>query len=335
MTHIAIIGTGLSALTAAYHLQDKARITFFEKSRGLGGRLATRYAGPFTFDHGAQFFTAQTEDFRNFIKPLLTHGVIKRWDGPFAEFDGSIVTNRRQWSDEPSHYVGVPSMNIIGKYITNNWLKEPAIHLNTRVTMIRQQANNWYVFDDTGQKRGPFDWVISTAPAAQTAALLPPTFCHHKKVAQTQMAGCFSLMLGFHQPLHLTFNAALVKNQDISWISVNSSKPDRNYGFTLLVNSTNKWAEKHINDPKEQVINHLCASVQQVINQDVHEADHKDVHAWNYANIEKQPGPYTPLIDEKNKLAACGDWCIQGRAESAFTSGFNLAIHLLAHLDTK
>ena len=47
---IAIIGSGISGLAAARTLNKIADITIFEKSRGIGGRIATRRAKPFTSD---------------------------------------------------------------------------------------------------------------------------------------------------------------------------------------------------------------------------------------------------------------------------------------------
>ena len=44
MTKIAIIGAGLAGLTLARALPAHAEVTLFEKSRGIGGRMATRYA---------------------------------------------------------------------------------------------------------------------------------------------------------------------------------------------------------------------------------------------------------------------------------------------------
>ena len=70
MNKIAIIGTGISGLTCAHYLKELADITLFEKARGVGGRISTRRADPFCFDHGAQYFTAQSKEFKTFIKPL-------------------------------------------------------------------------------------------------------------------------------------------------------------------------------------------------------------------------------------------------------------------------
>ena len=48
-------------------------------------------------------------------------------------------------------------------------------------------------------------------------------------------------------------------------------------------------------------------------------------------NSQKRNGA-TYFIDHSNKLGVCGDWLIQGRAEAAFTSGFNVAQDVLGKL---
>lgn len=62
--NIAIIGAGIAGLSLANMLNDVVNIEVFEKSRGYGGRVATRHNEDFMFDHGAQFFTAKNEKFK-------------------------------------------------------------------------------------------------------------------------------------------------------------------------------------------------------------------------------------------------------------------------------
>jgi predicted NAD/FAD-dependent oxidoreductase len=67
---IAIIGAGIAGLTLATLLnqnQPDIDVVHFEKSRGVGGRMATRYTATHSFDHGAQFFTLRTNSFRDFL----------------------------------------------------------------------------------------------------------------------------------------------------------------------------------------------------------------------------------------------------------------------------
>ena len=43
LKNIAIIGAGISGLIAARNLIQKHNVTIFDKSRGVGGRMSTRY----------------------------------------------------------------------------------------------------------------------------------------------------------------------------------------------------------------------------------------------------------------------------------------------------
>ncbi|MBY0428616.1 MAG: NAD(P)-binding protein [Alphaproteobacteria bacterium] len=83
---VAIIGAGLSGLTLAKQLSLSADIVIFEKARGVGGRMATRYAEQYFFDHGTQFFTVRTKAFKNFIEPYLQSGLVAEWKGKAITF---------------------------------------------------------------------------------------------------------------------------------------------------------------------------------------------------------------------------------------------------------
>ena len=69
---VAIIGAGISGLTAARMLTDAGiKVTVFEKSRGVGGRTANRRSEYGSFDHGAQYFTVKDREFRILIDSLI------------------------------------------------------------------------------------------------------------------------------------------------------------------------------------------------------------------------------------------------------------------------
>ena len=327
MTRIAIVGAGLSGLVVARSLQAHVDVTVFEKSRGPGGRMATRYAGEFEFDHGAQFFTARSERFRAFLQPLIDAGVVANWKARFAEYDGNCLSTLRSWDDKYPHYVGTPRMNSIGKTLSANL----DIVFEADISSISRGRDGWTVTDGSGAEAGPFDWLVMTSPAAQTAALAKgfdglSGFCGERR-----MLGCFALMLGFAKPIDLPWHAALVRNADISWLSVNSSKPARSSAFSLLVHSTNAWADAHLEEDMDFVLEHMLDEASRVTGEDLRAAAHRQAHRWRYANIDRQSGP-TFFVDDDNRLAACGDWCVRGRIEAAFTSASDLAASLIARL---
>lgn len=318
---IAIIGAGISAITIAQNLKGIANVSLFEKSQGVGGRMALRRSGPYEFDHGAQFFTAKSKHFKDFIAPLIKINVIQQWNGRFAEFKDNKILRRINWDSEYPHYVGVPGMNSIPKYLSKNLNIKSNIKVNK---IIKNTTNGWNLFDDNLNNLGEYDWVISTAPAIQSAEILPKCFKYQNVLKNKKMVGCFSLMLGFTNALPLLWDAALVSEANISWVSINSSKPGRTKPFTMLVHSTNAWAEEHLSDDYQNVISYLTKETSRIIGHDTSQADHIALHAWRYANIKKQTKSDL-LIDYDNRLAACGDWLIHGRIESAFEAGFMVA----------
>ncbi len=323
MSRVAIVGAGLAGLTVARHIGDIAKAVIFEKSRGPGGRMATRRAPPFEFDHGAQFFTAGEPAFSAVVRSWQQAGVVKTWQPRYAELDrGAVVAERAGDADHP-HFVGTPGMNAIGRHLSSGL----DVRLQTPVETINPRGSGWQLIAADGSDLGVFDWLIATAPATQAAALLPESFAHHRALSDTQMQGCFALMLGFNQPRQLPWQAALVHNSDISWVSVNSSKPDRPAPFTLVAHSTGAFADAHMDEPLEGLQQHLCAELRDLTGIDAKHADFCQLHRWRYANIAARSGS-AALIDPDRRLAACGDWCIGGRVESAYSSAVSLAEYL-------
>ena len=319
MEKLAIIGSGLSGLTLATLLKSKFEITVFDKARGVGGRLAARRTGPFTFDHGAQYFTARTEAFRDFIKPLIDLGVIKKWTARHVEVDGAQIVKRSYWESEEPRYVGVPNMNSIAKQMAQNI----NVKTNIKIDSILRK-DYWQLEDEHGGIHKDFDWVISTAPAPQTLQILPKNFVHHALIKRIEMRGCYSLMLGFSEIFPLEFEDAHVLNSDVSWIAVNSHKPQRGSLHTMVIHSSAEYAEKNMDIDRNIVINHLCQETSSIIQHDATQAIRQVLHGWRYANNAKRD-IYKPFIDHDLKIAACGDWCLGGRVEGAFTSAQNLA----------
>jgi predicted NAD/FAD-dependent oxidoreductase len=327
MKRIAIIGAGIAGLALAREIHSFARVTVFEKSRGYGGRMATRQAEPYQFDHGAQFFTAKSVQFENFLEPYIDAGHVARWDAEFVEIESDNIICRRNWIDGPPHYVCAPQMNVLAKQMA----VDLDVVLETRVTRIVAMNSRWRLYDQDQMSLGEFDWIVLAIPAKQALDLMPESFAGRRTTEEKQMLGCYSLMLGFKQALPLDWQAAFVSSADISWISNDSSKPGRPDSYSLLVHSTNRWAEQNIEADRETVAAYLQSELARVIRHDVSSADHVALHCWRYANIARQHGEDF-LIDPSQRLAAVGDWCIHGRIESAYLSGFGLAQELMPNL---
>ena len=329
MKNIAIIGAGMAGLTLATRLRDKAAITILEKSRGCGGRMATRKADKFQFDHGAQYFTARSIEFRQFLQDYFENNVIQDWQPRAVTLSQGEKTYTRPWF-EP-HWVGAPTMNTVGKGLSTDL----TVELQTEAVELNPTEAGWLVRTQQGEKIGPFDigpfdWIVSTAPAPQSSRLLPPEFKFHQQLLSVKMSPCFSLMLGYRKAPDMPFQAAKVKDTPLGWLAVDSHKPGRENDFSLLIQSTNAWAHQHLELPLDQVQSLLLEALKRLLPH-LPEPDHIGIHRWRYAATELPVGQDF-LLDEQNRLAACGDWCLGGRVEVAFTSANRLATALVHQL---
>ncbi len=209
------------------------------------------------------------------------------------------------------------------------WLaRDVRVVLNAPVTGVIEGSAGWRVEGAEDESPGPFDWVVATAPGPQSAALVAAEPLVARTHGQPPMRACNALMLGFDQPQALDWQAALVRNANISWMSVNSSKPGRDEPFSMVVLSTNAWADAHLHWPDDKVADFVLEETARIAAIDPGAAVHVDIKRWRYANVARQATP--PFyIDAEHRVAACGDWFVQGRVEGAVASASALAAALL------
>jgi len=322
-SRIAIVGAGLAGLVLARELNTHHDVTLFEKARGVGGRMATRYADDYRFDHGAQFFTARSRRFRDFLAPFMKAGDVAVWHARFAEFTGDAVTATREWNDEHPHYVGTPGMNALPKALADGL----DVRLNTQVARVEHRNGGWHLHGDAG-RIFEADQLIVTAPLPQTIELLGDEISVPVLADKRAMKACFAVMLGFPETVATTFDAARVLSADISWMSVNASKPGRSDAFTMVVHATNAWADANVDMDIEEAQRHLLAEFERVSGIDASKADHIRTHRWRYANTDRQLDPDC-YFDADRRLGICGDWMIRGRVEAAFRSASSLLDRIL------
>ena len=325
-TKIAILGAGLTGLNLAKMLQANADIVLFEKSDKLGGRMATHRCNGFEFDHGAQYFTAKDPLFKDWVARLMDANVVASWPARFVEVEHRSMLSQRTWDDAFPHYVGIPSMNAIAQHLAEGL----DVRFNQLITGIKPHRTKWLLETADGQF-AEFDWVVSTLPAEQAKVILPDSYQQKKALQSVQMEPCFTLMLGYDSARHSAWDAAFISQSILSWVSVNSAKPNRAKPYTLVAMSQNAWARDNFTRPEAQLIAELLAELEGVMGEKLGDATYIKLKKWKYANADKQKTELS-FVDHAAKLACCGDWCISGRIESAFMSSSRLAETIKASL---
>lgn len=323
MKTIAVIGAGLSGLSCARRLKSYVNIRIFDKSRGTAGRMSTRYAGEFEFDHGAQYFTAHDSGFRADVIEAIAAGHVAPWQGR-AVYKKAAGLEPDTGADR---FTAAPRMNSWAKALAADF----DVTLGTRMTRLTRQGQSWTLLSEEGQAYGGFDGVVLAIPAPQAAALLPPDASILSAAAQTKMDACFALMLGFDDLPDLGWDSLRVADSPCAWIAVNSRKPGRGAPPALVVHSAAEWSNTHADHDREAVSASLLQAASAAAGYDLSTAKYKALHRWLYASVSASPHEAC-LYDKALNLAVCGDWCLGGRVENAYLSGQAAAQRILSAL---
>jgi predicted NAD/FAD-dependent oxidoreductase len=322
---VAVVGAGISGLACARTLADHGLpVTVFEKSRGVGGRMATRRSdNGAAFDHGAQYFTVRDERFQNRVESWQHAGLVQRWTG-------RIVSLHDQTTDQDksstARFVACPGMNAICRHLAENL----DVRTNTRVAPPTRCQDKWLVSDETGSELGRYDAVIVSAPAPQARELVQGSHDLAGRTSSVMIAGCWALLVQFPARIDLACDGAFVHDSPLSWIARNSSKPGRNPDVeTWVLHASADWTQCHLEEPSEAIQERLLDAFWEATGVRATSPSDVAAHRWRYA-IPTKPLPAPYLFDGDLNIGACGDWCSGPRVEGAFLSGIALAERLLA-----
>lgn len=295
---VAVIGAGLTGLVVARRLREaRVPVTVFEKSRGLGGRLATRRTEHGDFDHGAPVVHCERA-------PLA-----------FLEARGSCV----RWGG--LGYVGLPGMS--------GMVRPLARHIDIRteveIAALDEGADGFTLHDRAGTAYGPFGRVVVAVPASQALRL----------VADFEGAGVLETVRTVPVWTLLTALSGrpdlgdMIRTSGTVVLAVrNASKPGRS-GETWVVHASAEWTRAQLEDRPEHVATALLEEMSDLAQGRLPEPVYATAHRWRFGLTETALGaPCLPLAG--GRLLVGGDWALGVRAEHAWLSGQDMADRLLA-----
>lgn len=312
-TRVAIIGAGMAGLAAARRLKAAGvEPTVFDKSRGLGGRMATRRVDGLQFDHGAQYFTARGPRFSALVEEWCAQRTVGEW------FDGG--------------FVGTPAMTAPVRAMADGLTVVGAC----AVTALAQGAAGWTVITAEGvvdaPGNGAFSAVVLALPAPQVLPLAATAGVAFPQLATVRYAPCWALMLAFDPPLSVGWDHLKPDEGPIAWIARNGTKSGRGGGReTLVVHAGPDWSRRNLEVTPDIAAADL-ESHWRVATGITATPTFTAAHRWRYALVEETAGAAF-LWDATSRLGACGDWCLGPRVEAAFDSGEAMADAVIAGLE--
>jgi photolyase PhrII len=333
---VAVIGAGISGLSAARTLQDHGlQVLVVDKGRAPGGRISTRRSREgWGMDHGAQYFTARDPIFRKHVDSWQQDGWVAPWEGRLLREEADGLRPAR----EETRWVGVPGMQALATHLAGDL----EVRSSFRVLEILggPGEGGWWLrgvtesdpgaATGTEETLGPFDAVVLTPPASQTLDLLAGRFPSLE--APLRKVGFHPCMAGLLRlqgpPLPLPFDGLLNSGSALSWVARDSSKPGRNPGGLSedrwILHGSPEWSTRHLDTDPTAVGQELLNAFQALVDRWGEGATLKiesfQVHRWRFA-IPDPTLPERALWEPTLGLGIAGDALGGPRVEGAFLSG--------------
>ncbi|MEH2437714.1 MAG: NAD(P)/FAD-dependent oxidoreductase [Nostoc sp.] len=342
MTDIAVIGAGIAGLVCAQQLSQAGySVLVVEKSRGLGGRLATRRLHGTCADHGACYLEPKGELFKRFVEILQLRHILEVWTEEVYELTVGVPLSEPK--NRSPRYVAPGGMSAIAKSLAPGL----EILLNQRVIAINPTLeNSWRLTLESSNEELVAKALVVAIPAPQAVVLLEPLgesvldaiFLDNLRSVEfypsiSAIAGYSPTSQPFPQWKALTF----VDDADLAWIGFDSSKRPNPQQPHFVVQSSADFAQRHLESQDLQPVGQLMLqrAAKSLSLPWLNTPEWMQVHRWRYA-FPSRPwheaflSTGTPL-----PLVCCGDWCGGNFAEGAMLSGLAAANEInnqLGHL---
>lgn len=300
---IIILGAGMSGIACALSLYKNFDVQIYEKSRGIGGRLCAKRLPHGVFHFGAQFCTAHTITFQNFLRES---DAVSFLGSSFDVDKGSNIETK-------NYFVGKDGMHsLLKKYneVLNIHYKHKAIDID---------ENRKLISFDSGQTIS-YDIIISSLPLPQARDIFQ-TEIEHDAI----FSPCLSVGMSINGSPSYEHNAYKNINKDVAWLGSSSFYNNKNKE-TWILQFSPETSLAMMNNCDSTIQATAENSIRNIINGE-YEIIHSGIFRWKYAlcNRSNLKSKFTSISEDS---FAIGDWNISPRVESAYISGTALGEYL-------
>ncbi|MBN1200629.1 MAG: FAD-dependent oxidoreductase [Anaerolineae bacterium] len=316
-TDALIVGAGMAGLMAANSMSEQGlRVTVVEQGQTVGGRLATRSIGPGRADHGAQFFTVRTTDFRQYLNRWLDKGLVYEWSRGWS--DSSLGATP---PDGQPRYAVRGGMHALAAHLAQGL----DIRLNTRIVSLTTSVQGWHARDDKGRVH-TVPAILLTPPVPHVLDILNAgevklTPANRGALEAIQYASCLVGLFWIGGEISLPEPGAIHHpNAPITWIADNRRKGISPDATLITVHAGPEYSRQLWDMPDWQVLVALESGLRLFRDYRAHTVESHLVR-WRYAMpITIHPGGYL-IADDLPSLVFAGDAFGGPRIEGAALSG--------------
>ncbi|MBC7754211.1 MAG: FAD-dependent oxidoreductase [Moraxellaceae bacterium] len=304
-----ILGAGISGLTLAHRLSKKTNnFLVVEKSRGIGGRLATRRDGENIYDHGAQFYKISPKHELAFDQMWMSCGLVKNW----------FTLNEVQYQTSQKGMTGLAKFLADGK----------SVDLSREIALIKIE-NNLVILTCTDQSVIKCQKLFITAPLPQAVILLERSgFEIPQNIKDVKYAHALVALFELEDLSDYQLLPYQEKISDtIFSVSQQNTKFEKN-SPTLTVAMTPDWSLENFNSSDEKNLVLITVFLQKYLMLNGSKLDavilKSQLKKWRYSH------PINPLtcgyVKLNSQIVLAGDGFSGGSINHAVKSGLSIPL---------
>ena len=316
MKDFCIVGSGIAGSTIANLLAKKFSVEIFDKARGPGGRSSNRrYEDNLSFDHGLQYISPKTSEFKKFILNLKKKKVLKEWSGNHLDFNFEKKKNSIK-------YIGLKGNNDICKYLIKN-IKSNYL---TSITNIKFNFNYWTITLNNKDKIF-FKYLVLTCPFPQLKKLMTKSLCKKISKFQVKMMPNITMMAAYKKNGNIQVSSIKFSDKIIAWASHENSKNRfKSIKSLWTLQCSVKFSKENINllkknKKKYQLV--ILKKFEKLTGFKANNVIFQSIHGWKYAYNKKNSNKNCLWLNKYN-LGVCADWFNGPKAEDAWNSAKSL-----------
>jgi predicted NAD/FAD-dependent oxidoreductase len=314
---VVIVGAGMAGLTAARDLGSNGLdVVLLDKGRAVGGRMASRRIGDARFDHGAQHFSARSDQFRVAVAAWKESGVVAEW------YTSRSITHPERGA-EPRH-VGVDGMRRVPEHLAAGL----NVRTSNQVDRVVVDGRHVVATHQAGAVRARA--AIVTAPAPQLLEIVDRSAISSlaDQMAAVDYDPCLAVMAQLDGPSGLTDGHRAFPRGSIAWMADNQHK-----GVSpvpaITIHSTPQFAGEHLESDGDAWVAALVAAATPHVEADVVTAVG---HRWRYSQPRLTFDTGSVVLDGGAPIVLAGEVFAGARVEGAFLSGTAAAVAVAERL---
>ncbi|MEO6881372.1 MAG: FAD-dependent oxidoreductase [Mycobacteriaceae bacterium] len=316
---VAVVGAGISGLACARVLMDGGvQVVVHERSRAVGGRMASPLLHGRRVDTGAAYFTVDGDGFDAQVQDWRRRDLAQPWTDTLGVWSGG----ERSTKSGPQRWCAPGGLRSLVEDLATGL----DVRLGSEVHSVRRGVGGGVVLGGSGADGGEHDAVVLAMPDPQALRLLDATHT----AARAELMGrewepVIAVAIGAHERTWGELTAMFVNDHPVLALLADDGARRGDGAPVLLAHTTSPLAAAHLDDPAA-VVPAVLAALPEVLGSEL------DV-AWTHPH---RWGMARPAQNREathwwgGKVGLCGDGWGRSKVGTAWDSGTALGTAILA-----